>query len=223
MRIVIKDNGRGISPEDLNRVWEPFFSKTVQHGGLGLGLSICRRILQEADGTIEIKSDLGHGTTVKISLPFVQKEKKIACPIPALSAAKIDLNLRPSVMIVDDNQLVLTLLARMLQNEYNVTEFMDARSALAAIETGKIPDVIISDIMMPEMDGQAFYEETRKLGSYSTRFLFITGGAVTEESLEFERKMAALGRLLLKPFEANQLRAALNKTLTLQGALEYEH
>ncbi|MBT7222459.1 MAG: response regulator, partial [Marinovum sp.] len=48
-------------------------------------------------------------------------------------------------MIVDDNQLVLTLLARMLQNEYNVTEFMDARSALAAIETGKIPDVIISD------------------------------------------------------------------------------
>ena len=75
MRIVIKDNGRGISPEDLNRVWEPFFSKTVQHGGLGLGLSICRRILQEVDGTIEIKSDLGHGTTVKISLPFVQKEK----------------------------------------------------------------------------------------------------------------------------------------------------
>ena len=125
-------------------------------------------------------------------------------------------------MIVDDNQLVLTLLARMLQNEYNVTEFMDARSALAAIETGKIPDVIISDIMMPEMDGQAFYEETRKLGSYGTLF-FITGGAVTEESLEFERKMAALGRLLLKPFEADQLRAALNKTLTLQGALEYEH
>ena len=222
MHIVIKDNGRGISTEDLNRVWEPFFSKTVQHGGLGLGLSICRRILQEVDGTIEIKSDLGHSTTVKISLPFVQKEK-IACPIPALSAAKIDLNLRPSVMIVNDNQLVLTLLARMLQNEYNVTEFMDARSALAAIETGKIPDVIISDIMMPEMDGQAFYEETRKLGSYSTRFLFITGGAVTEESLEFERKMAALGRLLLKPFEADQLRAALNKTLTLQGALEYEH
>ena len=100
---------------------------------------------------------------------------------------------------------------------------MDARSALTAIETGKIPDVIISDIMMPEMDGQAFYEEIRKLGSYSTRFLFITGGAVTEESLEFERKMAALGRLLLKPFEADQLRAALNKTLALQGALEYDH
>lgn len=75
VHIVIKDNGRGISTEDLNRVWEPFFSKTVQHGGLGLGLSICRRILQEVDGTIEIKSDLGHGTTVKISLPFVQKEK----------------------------------------------------------------------------------------------------------------------------------------------------
>ena len=111
----------------------------------------------------------------------------------------------------------------MLQNEYNVTEFIDARSALAAIEKGKIPDVIISDIMMPEMDGQAFYEETRKLGSYSTRFLFITGGAVTEESLEFERKMVALGRLLLEPFEAGQLRAAPNKTLTLQGALEYDH
>ena len=74
-----------------------------------------------------------------------------------MSAAKIDLNLLPSVMIVDDNQLVLTLLARMLQNEYNITEFMDARSALAAVKTGKIPDVIISDIMMPEMDGQAFY------------------------------------------------------------------
>ncbi|MDB3928727.1 response regulator [Paracoccaceae bacterium] len=126
-------------------------------------------------------------------------------------------------MIVDDDQLVLTLLARMLHNQYNVSQFMDARSALTAIETGKIPDVIISDIMMPEMDGQAFYEEIRKLGSYSTRFLFITGGAVTEESLEFERNMAVLGRLLLKPFEADQLHAALNETLTLQGALEYEH
>ena len=68
-----------------------------------------------------------------------------------------------------------------------------------------------------------FMKKLANWGSYGTRFLFITGGAVTEESLEFERKMAALGRLLLKPLEADQLRAALNKTLTLQGALEYDH
>ena len=163
VRIVIEDNGWGISPEDLNRVWEPLFSKTPQQGGVGLGLSICRRILHEVGGTLEIKSEVDKGTKVKITLPFVNSDKKTGFPAPALSAAEISPDHQPSVMIVDDDHLVLTLLARMLQKQYNVSEFMDARSALSALETGEIPEVIISDIMMPEMDGQAFYREICKL------------------------------------------------------------
>ena len=191
VRIVIEDNGWGISPEDLNRVWEPLFSKTPQQGGVRLGLSICRRILHEVGGTLEIKSEVDKGTKVKITLPFVNSDKKTGFPAPALSAAEISPDHQPSVMIVDDDHLVLTLLARMLQKQYNVSEFMDARSALSALETGEIPEVIISDIMMPEMDGQAFYREICKLGSYGNRFLFITGGAVTEASLEFEKNGCA--------------------------------
>ena len=87
----------------------------------------------------------------------------------------------------------------MLQKQYNVSEFMDARSALSALETGEIPEVIISDIMMPEMDGQAFYREICKLGPYGNRFLFITGGAVTEASLEFEKKWLREADFCLNP------------------------
>ena len=221
--IVIEDNGRGISPENLNRVWEPFFTKNAEHGGLGLGLSICRRILNEAEGTLEIQSVLDQGTTVEITLPFIENDKPITTVARPLRPVKVISDHQPSVMIVDDDNLVLTLLARMLQKDYKISTFLNARSALAALETGKIPDIIISDIMMPEMDGQAFYQEICNLGPYEGRFLFVTGGAVTEASLAFEKRMGAQDKILRKPFEADQLRTAIFDTLARHVTVEYKH
>ena len=72
--IEVSDTGEGISPERLNRVWEPFFTTKPEGKGTGLGLAICRRILQEHRGTIEIMSDgvPGKGTTVRITLPALK-------------------------------------------------------------------------------------------------------------------------------------------------------
>ena len=92
------------------------------------------------------------------------------------------------VLVVDDIPVNVRLLEAKLSAEYyDVITATSGAEALALIKA-EPPDIVLLDIMMPEMDGQAFYKEICKLGPYGNRFLFITGGAVTEASLEFEKK-----------------------------------
>jgi PAS domain S-box-containing protein len=72
--IEFADTGMGIKPEDLLKVWEPFFTTKVEGKGTGLGLAICRRIVEEHKGTINIESEVGQGTTVRITLPATERE-----------------------------------------------------------------------------------------------------------------------------------------------------
>jgi PAS domain S-box-containing protein len=205
IRIVIQDNGSGISAEDLKRVWEPFFTKHSEMGGTGLGLSICRRILHDVNGSLEIESSLGVGTCVTISLPESGKSRTTSdLPLPIETLAK----LAPKrLLVIDDEPLVTTLVSRMLKQDFIVTVRNNPTVALAEIEAGATYDLVLCDIMMPEMDGRTFHTAVGK----SLPFVFLTGGAVTKQNIEFERAMAAEGRLLYKPFEATELRYRLRK------------
>jgi len=208
VRIVIQDNGSGISAEDLKRVWEPFFTKHSEKGGTGLGLSICRRILHEVGGALEIDSSFGVGTCVTISLPEARKSKTTSdLPLRMETSA----NFVPKrLLVIDDEPLVTTLVSRMLKQDFIVTVRNDPTVALAEIEAGATYDLVLCDIMMPQMDGRTFHSAVGK----SLPFIFLTGGAVTEQNIEFERAMAAEGRLLYKPFEAAELRHRLRQMAT---------
>ena len=208
VRILIEDNGSGISAEDLKRVWEPFFTKRSEKGGTGLGLSICRRILHEVHGTLEIVSELGVGTQVTITLPFAKSDspEPQATPAPVTKEAERKVRL----LVVDDDTLVTTLIQRMLQRDYDLTVRNDARKALEEIRAGAQFDIVLCDIMMPDLDGRAFHEAVGD----KMPFLFLTGGAVTQQNIEFERRMSAEGRLMHKPFEAAELRHRLTQIVT---------
>lgn len=205
--IVIEDNGMGISKEDLQHVSEPFFTRRGENGGTGLGLSICRRIISEVGGDLKIKSKLGTGTKVTISLPSVGKG--VDDQSGTVRDDDIVLNERKRVAVVDDEPLVTKLLERVLQKHFDVVVFNDARVALKSIEQGAKFHLVLCDIMMPEMDGRRFFEAVGN----RLPFLFLTGGAVTKESMEFSLRMEQEGRLLFKPFEAASLVRTIKQTL----------
>lgn len=205
--IVIEDNGMGISEEDLMHVSEPFFTRRGENGGTGLGLSICRRIISEAGGDLKITSKLGEGTKVSITLPSVGQEA--GAKHRFLEDNEIVLSERKRIVVVDDEPLVTNLVDRVLRKHFEVVVFNDARGALKCINQGAEFDLVLCDIMMPEMDGRRFYEA---IGD-RLPFLFLTGGAVTEENVAFASKMDQEGRVIYKPFEAANLIRAVKQML----------
>lgn len=219
-QIVISDNGEGINFEDLKRIWEPFFTKRTKSGGTGLGLSICRRILNEVKGSIEIESELGKYTRVTILIPFAKQISSNSEEFQTTESMLETLNHTPALMVVDDDILVLKLITKMLEEVFLVSSYSDARMALTAYKKGEKPDIILSDIMMPDMDGNEFYDSMCAQGFNRDQFLFMTGGAVTEGAMAFEKLMAGTNSLVTKPFQKDKLRQAIFNRVTSVIAAE---
>ena len=213
MHIDIEDNGVGIAREDLDRIWTPFYTKNRRPGGTGLGLAISRRILMEVGGLIEIQSELGVGTQVHIKIPLLRETVSTDTKTGSKSPTNTATKRKPSLMVVDDNALILSLVAKILQQDFAVTTCLDARDALRQVDAGQTFDLVVSDIMMPHMSGKVFFSEMCRRGAYEDRFLFITAGSVTEDDLDFEQRMSDRGRVIHKPFQAAKFREAAKEIL----------
>lgn len=202
------DNGRGMAPDLLQRVLDDRPDSTDRPG---LGLAVCRRILNEAGGSIAIRSERGVGTTVTIRLPLAAANMPTQVPVAAPAAVAQ----RPTaVMIVDDDAMVADMAALFLRSIAEVSVFTDPVAALEALKQS--PDawsVVVCDLMMPQLDGCQLYDGVLALPSKPPEFLFVTGGAVTERCIAFQKQMTERGRLLLKPFDAVSLRQAVSALL----------
>jgi PAS domain S-box-containing protein len=172
-RLVIVDTGQGISPDFLPYVFERFRqgdgSKTRKHGGLGLGLSIAKHILELHDGSIFVHSDgVGFGTRVTIDLPIaIRSEERKAASLESMIEDGV-FQSQPSsglagirVLAVDDHEDTLDLLASLLADEAMVV--LCCQSAAEAMNTVDEfdPDVLIADIAMPEEDGYSLLRRLR--------------------------------------------------------------
>jgi signal transduction histidine kinase len=202
--IEVRDTGRGIPAEVLNRVFDPFFTTKDVGQGTGLGLSICRNIVKSLGGEIFAESEPGQGTTFRVVLPGAgpdnqaPREKR---PISPPSTGR-----KGQVLVVDDDPMVGATLRRVLDKEHQVTLVTDGKKALDLLLGGQSFDVILSDLMMPNMTGMELHAElSRALPEMVSRMVFITGGAFTPAGRGFLDSVP--NQRLEKPFAPQNLRA----------------
>jgi PAS domain S-box-containing protein len=208
--VEVRDTGQGISPENLRRIFDPFFTTKALGEGTGLGLTICHGIVTSLGGTIEVQSELGRGSRFRVVLPPAPDSAEVV--LPAAAGAKASDAARGSVLVVDDDALVLSSVRRLLAVEHQVTAMEGARSALDRLRSGERFDAIVCDLMMPEMSGQELHAAIRSLApDQASRMIFLTGGAFTPRAMEF---LAAVPNPCLdKPFEADQLRLLVREVV----------
>ncbi|HKQ71752.1 MAG TPA: PAS domain S-box protein [Polyangiaceae bacterium] len=203
--VCVRDTGVGIAPELRSRIFEPFFT-TKEGGGVGLGLSISHSLLRSMGGSISVESEVGRGTTFRVSLPIATEA----------NSANVDNLKRPPpvfprrrILVIDDEPLVGQTLANLLA-DHEVTAVASGREALAHIEAGKHFEVVLCDLMMPERSGADFYERVRaRWPALGQRIVFMTGGAFTPHAQEF---LASVPNACVeKPFDIERLSGIIDR------------
>jgi signal transduction histidine kinase/ActR/RegA family two-component response regulator len=196
IRISFKDDGSGISEENLSKVFESFF--TTKETGTGLGLSVSYRIVQEHKGTISVKSRLGEGATFTVELPIIDWEEKIVKPKE--EEGEEERISGKKVLVIDDEFVILDLVRNILEKEGLEVEIVsNGESALNKLKK-RIYDLIIIDLKMPGLDGISLYQEIGKRNSkLSNRILFFTGDTTSSETRTFFEEIQA--EYIFKPFD----------------------
>jgi signal transduction histidine kinase/ActR/RegA family two-component response regulator len=203
VNVEVRDNGRGIPVEIIHQVKEPFFTTKPVGEGTGLGLTLCDGIVRSFGGTLTLDSRPGC-TTVVVSLRISDAASPQAEPLPpAQSATPGQMPLR--VLIIDDEQQVAQVLARLLDAQA-VTTLYSGREALALLATGRRFDLILCDLMMPDLSGMDLYEQLRVSDRAAAEaIVFMSGGTFTERAREFRASVANI--FLDKPIALTTLRA----------------
>lgn len=218
-----EDTGTGIPPDVLKKVFEPFFTTKEVGKGTGLGLSMVYGIVKQTGGFIYCDSEVGKGTVFRIFLPRHVAEVKPAtsvqpaagaasAPAPKVSDASRDLSGSATVLLVEDEDAVRMGGMRALTSRgYTVHE---ASSGVEALEVyheleGKV-DIVVSDVVMPEMDGPTLLGELRKLRP-DIKFIFVSGYA--EDAFARNLPADAQFGFLPKPFSLKQLATVVKEVL----------
>ena len=209
-RVVIEvaDTGPGIPPEIINRVFDAFFTTKPVGVGSGLGLAICHRIVTDIGGELTVRSKMGAGTVFRVSLPEAVIEAAPVAPATAISSA----TRRGRILIVDDEEMIIRILTRILAKEHDVVSTVDAREALAMCARGEKFDLILCDLMMPIMTGIELHSEISLLSPEQAQaMIFVTGGAFTDKTRSFLSDIPK--EHIEKPFNAANLRAIVQRHL----------
>ncbi|ABC83981.1 hybrid sensor histidine kinase/response regulator [Anaeromyxobacter dehalogenans] len=211
--VEVADSGSGIAPEHLPRIFDPFFTTKPPGVGTGLGLSICQSIVSAMGGEIQVESALGRGTAFRVILPASGPDGAGAARPGAAPAARV----RGRILVVDDEPLVGTVIQRTLQGEHEVTVAPSARAALARVAAGERFDLVLSDLLMPEMTGMELYRALRERApELARRVVFLTGGAFTPAARTFLEQEPV--ECVEKPFELETIRALLARRLGARRA-----
>jgi PAS domain S-box-containing protein len=209
VRFSVSDTGSGISPEVARQMFTPFFSTKPVGTGSGLGLSLCYRIVTSLGGTISFQSQPGTGSTFTVSLPALLATEA-AEPVQATSESAASGPGR--VLVVDDEPGVCLVLKRTLGRDHAVDVCEDGLAALRAIQSGARYDVILCDLMMPQMTGLQLYENlAEQAPDQAARMVFLTGGAFTDSTRLFLEKTTR--PVLFKPCPTAKLRAVVGSTM----------
>jgi two-component system NtrC family sensor kinase len=213
IRVDVIDNGPGIDPKILSRVFNPFFTTKEVGRGTGLGLSICYGIVQEHGGTIEADSRPGEGARFTVTLP-VQGPPLPRREAPEAPATASPVSARPgeSVLVVDDEVSVREIVREALEPcGFRVDAAGGGAEALTRLKRDRY-DLVLTDMRMPGLGGRELFERVRERDpDQAGRFIFFTGDVASPDTRRF---LADTGRpVLAKPFGIEQLFEAVTSGL----------
>jgi len=201
----VEDSGSGISPELRDQVFDPFFTTKARDVGTGLGLSVCAEIVRAHDGTIDFVSEVGQGTCFRLWFPCVESSAAIREQRHREDSTP---SRRARVLVIDDDVQVLEAFYYVLETRHDVTLADGGEAALAILNKDTDFDVILCDIMMPDVDGIAVCEAVNEDHPHlADRFLFCSGGVFTPRARDFFAGIEA--SILEKPATATELRNAV--------------
>jgi signal transduction histidine kinase len=206
--IEFHDTGAGIPADVLPHIFDAFFTTKAATTGTGLGLAICRRIVGDHNGEISVKSRTGSGTAFRVVLRTANQKTAEA---PAASF-EIRAKHPGRILVIDDEQMLCTVIARFLGTDHCVTTVTSAKEALSRLRGGERFDLILCDLMMPEMTGMDLYEELEQsTPDQAEKFMFMSGGAFTDDGRAFLARSSR--EVIEKPFKGAVLRQAVHRFL----------
>lgn len=224
--IQVKDNGKGMSEEELGKIFKPFYQASENKPGTGIGLSIVKGIVEAHYGKVEVTSQPGIGSTFIITLPQKQErqttqegESLSAAPLPediipeqhdTTTSAKV----LPIMLIVDDNEDMLHFLSSHFQNNYTIVTASDGSEALHKLKEQEV-SLIISDWMMPRMSGIELCKAVRS-NQLTSHIPFILLTAKTGTEAKIASMNCGADAYIEKPFSLQYLEACIKNLLELR-------
>jgi CheY-like chemotaxis protein len=192
----VADTGPGIEPAVQARIFEPFFTTKPIGQGTGLGLSLCRGIIEGHGGSIRVETLPEGGTVFRVELPVEAPPLAEVKTQPAEAPGPIR---GRAILVVEDEVLIAEMLTDVLSAEGHHVEIAANGTEAVGRIRDRTYDLILSDLRMPEMDGPSFYREiARSRPDLRRRFIFITGDLLTPETRDFLEQTGAPS--LSKPF-----------------------
>jgi DNA-binding response OmpR family regulator/two-component sensor histidine kinase len=235
LQIIVTDTGIGIKKENLEKIFKRFYQIAADkyQEGNGVGLTIVNEYVNLLGGNIEVTSKLGSGTTFRISLPIKNEaplentafkasdEDRIISEV--VKSDDFSDHALPLLLIIDDHKDIVDYLKKMLLSQYRIIEASNGKQGYQkAIEF--IPDIIISDVMMPEMDG---FELLKKIKSEwrTSHIPVLMLTAKVDRTSKLEGLELGAEAYLVKPFDKEELFIRLRKLLNLRQTLhdKYQH
>ena len=212
--LAVSDTGTGMDEETKSRIFEPFFTTKGPDHGTGLGLATVYGIVQQSGGAIQVYSDLGRGTTFKIYLPRATGVAETFRGTESLDQAPRGTE---TVLLAEDQDFVAAVVRGTLQScGYQVLEARNGEEALRMWdEHGSAIDLIITDVVMPIMNGPEFVRRARETAS-KIKVVFMSG--YTEHGFSAQGEMASGDGFLQKPFAPSALARKVREVL--DGAVE---
>ncbi|MFC1949475.1 MEDS domain-containing protein [Chloroflexota bacterium] len=210
IRVSFKDDGSGIAKENLEKIFNPFFTTQGPDKGTGLGLSICYSIVTQHDGKIYAESTLGKGATFFVELPIVDKGEQLKLDEPVAGESKS--KCKASILVVDDDPTVQEFITAVLTEEGHEVEIVDNGNDAMEKLSDEEYDVILLDIKLPGMSGIEIYEQLQiSSKSLTGKVIFITGDVMSVDTMDFIK--SAQTSYIAKPFDAAQLLKEIDRII----------
>lgn len=215
VKISVTDTGQGMTKETRMKAFEPFFTTKGVGKGSGLGLSMVQGFSRQSRGTVSIRSDYGHGTTVSVFLP---RSEHIQLPVVLATGTQIVLGNQEHVHILEDDQYVQDAVSKLVRAlGYQVTTSNDVVQALRWVEQNQKADLYLIDVMLPGGKSGVDFAQILKKRQPNAKVLFMSG--YPENQLAKNRNSGSNVDCISKPFEKHHLSKAIASALDMESTV----